>query len=452
MVLSLVPVAFAQDREDIFDREVSEREYKRDNQAPFIVKEIEIDNEKAREIVKEAREKREESFEEAREKREERFDAAKHRVRVKAKSLLEAKERAKLAREKYQENKGRAVAARQKVRDCDPQVQDCEALKDRFMDHYKNSLLNAIEHLGDVLDQFEQRITNAEGLSEEERNRALAEIDGLHDELQELASQVDGLSADTPRNSIKSTVKDVRRTIKKISSELRHTTNVLTANRFAGVLKTIDQTEKKLERVLAWADEKGISVEGLDALIADFNVYLDEARAAFDEVKAARASNDKEGFKEALTDAKESLKEAHSVLRDIMHVIKQNNLEEGLEAEEVEEVEEEELEAEYIEPSSETQALIDQLIASFEGVEGRFELEFEAEKKDNELETEEEVEGELTEEQQALWESIMQHVIADVMAAEGNAELEIEIEHELEVEDEDELEIDDDADTNSTEE
>jgi len=49
MVLSLVPMAFAQeDREDIFDREAFEREDKRDKRTPFIVKEIEIDNEKAR--------------------------------------------------------------------------------------------------------------------------------------------------------------------------------------------------------------------------------------------------------------------------------------------------------------------------------------------------------------------------------------------------------------------
>ena len=108
-----------------------------------------------------------------------------------------------------------------------------------------------------------------------------------------------------------------------------------------------------------------------------------------------------------------------------------------------------------VEISSETRAVLDNLAASFEGVEGKVELKLEIKKRNNTLKdengsraaeiVEEKVEGVLTDFQKELWEQLKEKALSDVEDNEGSdLELEIEIEHEIEIEssnDEDRREI-----------
>lgn len=90
--------------------------------------------------------------------------------------------------------------------------------------------------------------------------------------------------------------------------------------------------------------------------------------------------------------------------------------------------------------SSETSLALEELLESLQNSTGEVELKLKIEKEDNETSIEEEVEGNLTSEQEALWEDLKAKALADVesfVTSEDDVELEIEIEHEFELEDED---------------
>jgi hypothetical protein len=98
------------------------------------------------------------------------------------------------------------------------------------------------------------------------------------------------------------------------------------------------------------------------------------------------------------------------------------------------------------------QTTLDAFVNSFEGIEGKYELELNVEKDDNETVVEAEIdEGELSEGQMILWEMLQNQVEELVVEAEGeDIEIEIEIDYFLEVEEE-ELE-EEEVESNETEE
>ncbi|ENO11999.1 hypothetical protein MBGDC06_00434 [Thermoplasmatales archaeon SCGC AB-539-C06] len=86
----------------------------------------------------------------------------------------------------------------------------------------------------------------------------------------------------------------------------------------------------------------------------------------------------------------------------------------------------------------EGQAILDDLLATFEGLEEEYELKLKVKKQDDIVTVERnETVGGLTETQQELWNNLVNIVKSLVQEAEGDdVELEIEIEHELEIEEE----------------
>jgi hypothetical protein len=91
-----------------------------------------------------------------------------------------------------------------------------------------------------------------------------------------------------------------------------------------------------------------------------------------------------------------------------------------------------------VELSEEGNYTLDQLVASFQGLEGKNELKLKVKKQGDVLSIERnEIEGELSEEQIALWNYLVD--IVEILVGEAlgdDVELEIEIEHEYEIEEE----------------
>jgi len=451
----MVPAVFAEERTKDIDEIRVDKRIKREI-APFTGRVSDDIREERAERVEKVLERRAERVEKVLERREnavEKRTKARELSRTKIKlhreKLVVAKEKAAEAKERYKDSKGKAVAARKRLADCDADVQDCAAVQAEFTGHFKDALLRTIEHLGDIVDQVEARIASSEDVTEGESSEELARISELRLQLQELASQVGQLPEDADKSELRAIVKAVKNELRDIQKDLKHSASVVVSGRLGGIIVRAGQMETKLDQVLAWADKKGIAVGDIDALVDSFHNYLADAKDAFEDAESARRSGNKEAFVENLKASKNSLKDAHSVLMEIMKGIRQHNLEGGLEetetvkpktsneADEVDElVTKVEVEGEI---SSNTQALVDALVASLEGVEVKVELKLKVEKKDNSTVVErDEVGGTLTSEQESLWADLKTQVIADLEASEEDeAEIEIEIEHELEVEAED---------------
>ena len=218
---------------------------------------------------------------------------------------------------------------------------------------------------------------------------------------------------------------------------------------------------------LSALDETGEDTSQLDAKVKEFSQLIAAARAKVEEAKEAYDASDKDAVAQSrtlLADARDLAHDAQKKLVEVKNEIMALGGTLCAEAEvavdesefEVEEPKEEKNEVEVsgdVGLSEEAQTLLDSLVAAFEGVEGKAELKLKVKKEGNETTVEkEEIEGELTAEQQTLWEDLKAQVVALVEAAEGDdLELEIEIEHEVEAEEAEEEEGQDDDESNEDE-
>jgi len=370
MIVSMVPAVFADEHTNDIDEIRVDKRVKREI-APFTGRVSDDVREKRAERIENIREKRAERVEKVLERREnavEKRTKARELSRTKIKlhreKLVVAKEKAAVAKERYKDSKGKAVAARKRLADCDADVQDCAAVQAEFTGHFKDALLRTIEHLGDIVDQVEARIASSEDVTEGESSEELARISELRLQLQELASQVGQLPEDADKSELRAIVKAVKNELRDIQKDLKHSASVVVSGRLGGIIVRAGQMETKLDQVLAWADKKGIAVGDIDALVDIFHNHLVDAKDAFEDAESARRNGNKEAFVENLKASKNSLKEAHSVLTEIMKGIRQYNLEEGLEetetvkptSNEADEVDEEEVEEEDEETEEEDES------------------------------------------------------------------------------------------------
>jgi len=82
------------------------------------------------------------------------------------------------------------------------------------------------------------------------------------------------------------------------------------------------------------------------------------------------------------------------------------------------------------------QAILDELLGTFEGLDGKYELKLKVKKQDGDISVERTIVGdELSPGQLELWDNLLENVTSLVTDADDDdIELEIEIEHELEIE------------------
>jgi len=345
MLISIVPIAFAEERTntdvtrdstvsdtDVSDEDDSARIGRKARRVAAAVKRAIMNDTSA--VLKRgriAKDIREEKF--FKEFKEEGARIRKiHKERIKAlrDDLKQAKEQAKEAKKKYADLKKQVGESRKRLKDCDPSVEDCEALKREFAGKFKQTLLTAIEYLGDILDQVESRILSSEYLSDAEEKRIVAKLSELREQIQGLTSDVDQLPEDAEPEEIRNTVKQVRRVVGELKKDLGHLTSVLKSGHLGGILVRAHQMEAQLQRLLDWAEKKGKDVSGLEELVDSFHAHLEEAKEAFRLAQEAKDAGDKRAFNEHLKTAKENLKTAHRVLVDVMKQVKQHKLESQL--------------------------------------------------------------------------------------------------------------------------
>ena len=352
------------------------------------------------------------------------------------------------AKEKYLEAKQTLSQAKTRVREeCASDGEGCVEIKKEIKLHSKDFLISSSDKVLNYLEKLKEKTEASENLDEDVKQETLAKIEGRITEFEEERENVEDLDENSSDEEIKQAVLTIQNRWKKAQDDAKLSVGRLANAKIHGIIVKSEQLEIKLDRIMTKLEEKGYDTSSTETLVNEFKAKIDQAkgnydiaRAKYDEIEGSGRVN--EIMKEAnsfMRAAHQNLKEAHVILKQILREIKATA--EG-------EVEEEETKVEVsgdVELSSETQATLDSLVASFKGVEGKIELKLKIKKKDNITEIEkDEVEGTLalTDEQNTLWEQLKEQAFADVEAAEGDdIEIEIEIEHELKIEEESEEEI-----------
>src|SRR3989344_5408313 len=198
-------------------------------------------------------------------------------------------------------------------------------LNEEILQHAKEFLTNAadkaIEHLNKIL----EKVKSAEGVSEEDANAIIADLENA-------ISQLEDAKAKVAAAATKEEIEEAAKTIRDIWKKAQHRAVLNAArvvhSRLGEIIQRSVHLEEKLQCSISSVPE-GADTTKLDSMTAEFSAHIATAKEKYDQAKelfqSARESEDKssEGQAKALLkDAHDELKKAHSLLKDIVAEIK----------------------------------------------------------------------------------------------------------------------------------
>jgi phage gp36-like protein len=340
-LLSMVPLAFAEDTEETNETEVVAEETETA---------VESDTSTASEAATEDVEPT------PRGKLKER------RQEIKAK-IVEAKAQVVAARQHYVEVKQtylserqKFLEARQEYLDCDDlTTEECKAKRDELKGKARPYLLNIADLVLGELDRIKEKVQSSEELSDEEKSEITSDLDARIEEVTEAKSVIENLDNESTREDVNAAAKTIREAWRNTRVSLKKDTGRLVNAKLGNIIEKTESLEAKLTKVRDRLEEKGADVSVLDEKLDDFSAKIDSAREnyeaavqAFKDAHTVQEVND--AVKEVhqyITDAKAALKDARDFLREAVNEIKRLNkgsLEVEAEEEEAEEQEEQEAE------------------------------------------------------------------------------------------------------------
>ncbi len=275
----------------------------------------------------------------------------------------DAKENYLQARNKYREHRGDFLEAKESYQECKgDDSEECQAMREELKDKAKPHLENVADLILKELERLKEKVQSSEDLTEEEIADITADIDAKIEEIQAAKDTIETLGEDASREDINEAAKTIRNAWQKAKIALeKHAARAVNA-RLGNLVHRTEKLEERLYKARDKLDEKGLDISALDDKLGEFSSELDTAadlyRQAKDLWKDAHSDEAVESAGEEvralLTEAKQALTNAKTLLREVVNEIKSlnnGNLDDVVEEsdeedeEETEEVEETEVES-----------------------------------------------------------------------------------------------------------
>ena len=266
------------------------------------------------------------------------------------KNYVAVKEEFIKARQLQMKSREKFSNAKSKIKECEEQDTDeCKQVRQNVKTGSKNFLGNSADAIIKHLEKLKNKIQSNERLTEDEVTQIISEIDAKIAEIEEAKATAE--SAETKKEIVEA-AKVIRAKWKPIKNHAVYWTGKLINAKMGGVLVKLDHLEDRLERALAKMEENGKDVSEIEPMVEEFNGFLVNARASFDQAvesykqfKETKVKTDLDAGKRHMNAARKELVKAHKNLKDIVRAIKaaQGNteLDEASEETPIEEEEEE---------------------------------------------------------------------------------------------------------------
>ncbi|MBI1935117.1 hypothetical protein HYS31_01640 [Candidatus Woesearchaeota archaeon] len=250
------------------------------------------------------------------------------RREISALKLSQIKDRFEKAREKFNDAKEKLEDEREKLKGAKEKRDEKAALE-----HAKNYLLRVSDALASHLEKLKSKVQENANIDDEREAKIVAEIDSQ-------ISAVASIKAEIEASATKEQLKEATKKLREIWSGLKHVISLhserVISARVEGIVNKGLVLEKKLNHILEEAKEKGIEID----VSADISAFSEKIASAKDKHSQAQAKLDaaielkagnatKEEIKAAadsakmlLKEARESLKDAHDILKGIVKKIK----------------------------------------------------------------------------------------------------------------------------------
>jgi hypothetical protein len=261
---------------------------------------------------------------------------AKNKLDKAEERFKEAKKNYEKAELRYEKNKMLFLNAKDKFKECKNNQSDtCKQLEQKIMNHTRDYLNDRVEMIIEYLTKIREKVDGSESIPNNESVEILAKIDAALTELKEIQTKID--SAKT-KEDIQVIVKEINALWKKMKVHaFRYATRLMHA-RVGEIIERSEHLEDKLDCALQKMQEQNISVSGIQIKVNEFSTKIDSAKTNynkavtwFKEVKDMRDDTDKniesinakmQEAKKLMTSAQVSLKEAHTLLVQIVKDIK----------------------------------------------------------------------------------------------------------------------------------
>ena len=236
-----------------------------------------------------------------------------------------------LLRQRFEDAKSNLSAARDDLKDAKKALKDAinEGKEELTLLNSRFYLLKSINLLIFQLEKIKIKVKENEHISDEEEAKIIADIDAQISDLNSFKAEVE---AATTKEQIKELAKRLRERWHELREIklLLHAERVMVA-RVEGLVKRTEVLEKKLDKILARANESNISTD----LSSDMELFSQKITLAEDKYKQAQAKLSEafnlsltnetaniERIKELISEARELRKEAHQALKQAHDVLK----------------------------------------------------------------------------------------------------------------------------------
>lgn len=339
-----------------------------------------------------------------------------------------AREHFKQVRERLRQEKGNYDEAKKRVREIKGELEECRGKRTT---NCKAARVEARAHAQVFLKQSGKKVDNAlqraisavekSKLSEEKQQELINELKAKVQAAEQAQAKAEELDEDSTTEEIQAVRDEIKEAWTNARETIKQTMNEITAERMGGVIQRTQALEQKLDRFMERAREQGRDLGQIDLLVDKFDEQINLASQKHQQVQGLAAEGNRREGAQKLQEAQRHLREAHRKLMEIVSKLRGEAPQMGnstgpTQAEQTKV----EIEGSL---NEETVDLVDRIAISLENVEHKVKLSLKTEAEGNQTKVKAETEGELTPDQQALWEQLQEMV-------KGQGEIELEIEHE----------------------
>jgi hypothetical protein len=245
-----------------------------------------------------------------------------------------AKEHLNNVREKYISQRAVFKNAKEEYKDCvGVESDECEAKRAKIKKEARPYLLHAADLVLKELERVKAKVESSEDLSQEEAENMLAELNEKIRQVEEAKGVIENINEESSAEEVNEAAETIRTAWEKTKITLKRNSGRLANARLGNIILKTEILEKRIYKTRDRLEAKGLDVSALDEKINEFSTKLDEAAALYKEAREKWSASNTPGevddaakdVHELLVKAKESLKDARELLREIVKEIKRVN-------------------------------------------------------------------------------------------------------------------------------
>lgn len=238
------------------------------------------------------------------------------------------------AKEKYRTQKAKFLKAKDTYKNCKgSDSQECIEKRAQIRSQAKPYLVNAADLVIKELERVKAKVEASEDLSEDEIAEIVADLDEKIQEVEDAKAVIESLDDDSTNQEINEAAKTIRNAWQKAKIALKKHAGKLVNARLGNIIHRTEMLEKRFYTARDKLAERGLDVSALDASLEEFSAHLDTAADKYLEARSIWSDANTPGevddaanqVKGLLKEAKDELKGAKDLLRDIVREIKQLN-------------------------------------------------------------------------------------------------------------------------------